>query len=184
MRIVGGEKRGARLSAPKGRELRPTSDRVREALFDILASRISGARFLDLFTGTGAVGIEALSRGAHSVVLVDASAFALRYARRNLEALGLEDRATALRLRLPQDIGLIPIHGGPYDIVFADPPYDFQEYAVLLDELSAHGLVAPEGLVIVEHHAKADLPAAVGGFHHIRTAQYGDTALTFYEQAR
>lgn len=172
--------RGRRLAAPRS-GVRPTQDRVREALFSILAGRVAGAAFLDLFAGTGAVGIEAHSRGAARVVWVESGRRALQYLRRNVADLCgggtvvAADVRGALRRGLP---------GGPFDLVFADPPYGtLDRRERLLDALGGAGVVAGEGLVVVEQAAGEAAPAAASwSLTDERT--YGETCLRFYAREK
>jgi 16S rRNA (guanine(966)-N(2))-methyltransferase RsmD len=177
MRVIAGQARGVRLVAPKGTQIRPTLDRVRESLFNILAPRVEGARFLDLFAGTGANGIEALSRGAAEAIFVDSDAQSLQCVEENLRRTRLEAGARRLRMVLPRE--LAALHG-PFDLIFADPPYRFPEYAELLEGVSARGLLAAGGLLVVEHERRVELPEAVGNLTRTRQARYGDTLLSFY----
>src|SRR5436190_9254717 len=171
MRVVGGELRGRRLAAPPARSaaVRPTADRVREAVFSILAGAVAGARVLDLFCGTGALAIEALSRGAAQATLVDTKPEA---ARRNLESLGLTDRATALRY----DAARFLRRAGPgsFDLVFCDPPYRLADrLAAQLDPLIRAAL-AEGGRVIVETSPESTLPLDLP---LINEGAYGDTLI-------
>ena len=180
MRIIAGKAKGVRLSAPKGFEVRPTLDWVREALFSIIGPRIEGAAFLDLFAGTGANGIEALSRGARLCVFVDNDRRALAAVERNLEAAHLEDLAEIHRLTLPEGLqGLSPPEQG-YDFIFADPPYAIDSYESLLSGIADGSLLAPEGMVIIEHAARIVIKGDNTGLEEFRLAKYGDTALSFF----
>ena len=186
MRIISGSLRSRTLAAPPGLATRPTSDRLRETLFNVLAPRIQGAVFLDLYAGSGAVGIEAFSRGATRVEFVERAPAALKVLRGNLERLGLTAgfrlhaasvgatlrRADAANLNL-----------APYEVVFLDPPYDAaQEYAATLGLLggSAAGLLAPDALIIAEHRRKERLEDSYGSLSRTRLLEQGDAALSFY----
>lgn len=162
---------------PKGVELRPTLDRVRESLFNILGPRLDQARFLDLFAGTGANGIEALSRGAAHATFVDADKRALTAIRRNLSAVRLSSSAVCLKLRLPEGLRALE---GPFDIVFADPPYDFDAHEQLIEGLATYRLVAEHGIFVLEHAQRSDSPESAGTLHRTRQSRYGNTALSFY----
>jgi 16S rRNA (guanine(966)-N(2))-methyltransferase RsmD len=201
MRIIAGSLRSRTLSAPPGLATRPTSDRLRETLFNVLAPRIAGAAFLDLYAGSGAVGIEALSRGAASVTFVERAPAALRVLRTNLARLGL---ATGFRihpgsvgafLRRAADAGPKPerheirercevfFKRGLYEVVFLDPPYDAApEYAVALGLLggASVGLLAPGALVVAEHRRKERLEDSYGSLKRTRLLEQGDAALSFY----
>lgn len=185
MRVIAGTYRSRSLIAPRGLETRPTSDRLRETLFNILAPRLDGCRFVDLYAGTGAVGIEALSRGAAHVWFAENADSALASLRANLAALKiargftLEPRGVGAVL---QRLGKL---GQRIDIVFLDPPYEAEaEYTGTLNFLgSARGreMLAPDALVIAEHSKKAKLAARYGGLEHTRLVKQGDAALSFFE---
>jgi 16S rRNA (guanine966-N2)-methyltransferase len=186
MRITGGTLRSRGLKAPKGAATRPTTDRVREALFGILTSAgaIEGARVLDLYAGTGALALEALSRGASAALLVESAREALGALRANVEALGLEDRARVVAGDVAQAMRRLG-DAGPFDLVFADPPWamvdDGPPIAALAD-LARRGGIAPEGRVVLEHSARTP-PPDIDGLVRLDTRRYGDSALTFYKPA-
>lgn len=180
MRVVAGKVKGKRLESPKGLDIRPTSDRVREALFSILAPRIEGARFLDLFAGTGANGIEALSRGAAWSTFVDSQARALAVVARNLETTSLAGVADRLRLDLPKDLPLLSQRAAPYEVIFADPPYAFSEYGALLEALQHTCLLAKGGVLVVEHDRRVSVRTKSSALTSFRESSYGDTVLSFF----
>ncbi|HUH62965.1 MAG TPA: 16S rRNA (guanine(966)-N(2))-methyltransferase RsmD [Terracidiphilus sp.] len=184
MRIIAGSLRSRRLAAPPGVDTRPTSDRLRETLFNVLAPRIEGAAFLDLYSGSGAVGIEALSRGAARVVFVERAEAALVALRENLARLGLHagvrihagSVSTYLRRGRPES-------SPRFDLAFLDPPYDAaSEYTASLELLggTAAGLLAPGAQVIAEHRRKQPLEDRYGNLSRTRLLQQGDAALSFY----
>lgn len=174
MRVVSGSARGRRLAAPEGADTRPTSDRVREAVFDMLSSMdvIEGAAVLDLFAGSGALGIECLSRGADSAVLVDRHAAAVATIRRNLEVLGEQaGRAKVVRSDAISYAATAP----PFDLVLADPPYDFTQWDDLLELL--HSRV---GVLVAETgFEKGDSPWSPGSrWETVKVRRYGGTLVT------
>jgi 16S rRNA (guanine966-N2)-methyltransferase len=169
MRVIGGEFRSRVLKSLPGVDVRPTPDRLREALFSILAPRIDGLVFTDLYAGTGAVGIEALSRGAARAVFVETNRAAIQVIRANLKSLGLEDRAQVLTRLTPAAFG---------DIVFMDPPYRLErEYTKTLELLG----VNPTELVIVQHDVRLKLGESYGELLRKRELRQGDNVLSFYE---
>jgi 16S rRNA (guanine966-N2)-methyltransferase len=180
MRVIGGKVRGRRLEAPKGERVRPTLDRVRESLFNILMPRLPEARFLDLFAGSGANGIEALSRGATLCTFVDNDDVSLRALRKNLDTTGLGAQARVRRLLLPSGLARLAEEGVAYDLVFADPPYAFEKHDRLLKEVKELGLLADQGLIVLEHSSKTTLPEDLGAVSRVRQTRYGDTSLSFY----
>ena len=171
MRVVGGTARGRRLVTPPGDATRPTTDRVREAVFNALASRdlVVGARVLDLFAGSGAMGVEALSRGAAHATFVDDDARARRAVGQNLATAGLADRAEVVAGKAERFLA----RAGPgFDVAFCDPPYAFAGWDGLLAALAA----LPVGFVVAETAAELDLPA---GWDAVRATRYGRTWVTF-----
>lgn len=181
MRIIAGTHRGRRLHGPRGTALRPTSDRVREAIFSILGSRLPNSRFLDLYAGTGAVGMEAASRGARHVVCVESNREALKLMQRNLSDCGMSNRVRVQGETVKQFLSRREHMGEPYDIVFADPPYAAaQELASLMAGVSPEALFAPDARLVAEHATKAPLPAQLGPCVFLRRYTYGDTALSVF----
>jgi 16S rRNA (guanine966-N2)-methyltransferase len=179
MRVVGGEYRGRKLVAPEGADTRPTAERVREALFDILGSGVEGASFGDLFAGTGAVGIEALSRGASSCIFVESHAKALRCLQRNIELVGATDRSRILSVAASKALGILEEEGSSLDVLFCDPPYADPRWPELLADLGHRPVLAHDGWLVVEHAIKAP-PACPQGLTLRRAYRYGDTGLTIF----
>jgi 16S rRNA (guanine(966)-N(2))-methyltransferase RsmD len=172
MRVIAGEFRSRRLESIPGNATRPTADRVREALFNILQTRIEGASFVDAYAGTGAVGIEALSRGAAHAWFLERDRRALDAIRKNLASLGVERRATILAGKV-----LTTLERCPAGIVFLDPPYDMaDEYTGALEVLGAR----PPALAIAQHSVHLKLKDAYGGLTRTRMVRHGDNALSFY----
>jgi 16S rRNA (guanine(966)-N(2))-methyltransferase RsmD len=172
MRVIAGEFRSRRIESIPGDATRPTADRVREALFNILQTRIEGASFVDAYAGTGAVGIEALSRGAAHAWFLERERRALDTIRKNLAALAIERRATVLAGKV-----LVTLERCPAGIVFLDPPYDqADEYSGALELLGEK----PPALTIAQHSVHLKLKDAYGQLHRTRLVKHGDNALSFY----
>ena len=180
MRIIGGTSRGRRLSGPSGAAIRPTADQVKEALFNILADRIVGARFLDLFAGTGNIGLEALSRGATQATFVESNPTACRLLEANVRRCGFE-RVTEVR-PVPVSRFLKLARGPAYDIVFLDPPYQTQDTQLVLPSLGGNAIIHPHGVVVVEHFHKTHLDDRIGHLALVKTYRYGDTCLSVYQR--
>lgn len=181
MRVIGGTARGRALLAPRGEQVRPTADRVREALFDILRGEVMDARVLDLFAGTGALAIEALSRGARCAVLVDSSRAAADTILRNLACAGVADRARLIardwRAALPQ------MAGERFTLVFLDPPYRMEEaYWQAARALNQRGMLEAGALIVMECDARQEL-AACPPFERVDARRYGQTWLGFFRRA-
>jgi 16S rRNA (guanine966-N2)-methyltransferase len=187
MRVIAGTYRSRILKSLKGLALRPTSDRLRETLFNVLGQAVGGARFLDLFAGTGAVGIEAISRGASDVVFIENHAPAATLIRKNLDSLGVRSGATVLGVDVLRGLEMLAAsrkgRAAPFDFVFLDPPYAAtEEYARVLRFLGAAAFLAPDSIVIAEHRHSFELPARAGALVRYRVLKQGDAALSFYRQ--
>jgi 16S rRNA (guanine966-N2)-methyltransferase len=179
-RIIGGKGKGRRLLAPKGRETRPTASRVRQTLFDVLAPRLPGCRFLDAFAGSGGVGLEALSRGAARVVFVERSPEAVAVLKRNLAALGVPAEAEVHRQDALVALRALADAGRRFDVVYVDPPYEGDLYETVLEQVGRTGLLDPEGRLVAEHFHKRPLPERIAGLERIRSVRVGDHVLSFY----
>ena len=180
MRVIAGSHRGRRLSGPEGTALRPTSDKVRQALFSILGTQVSGGRFLDLYAGSGAVGIEALSRGAAAVTFVESESKAVQLLQNNLRSCQLLDRALVRVGQASVFLERKDWWSGPYDVLFADPPYrDLGELEVLIHAWRP-GLLSERAVMIIEQDSRTDLPALIDHATLVRRYVYGDTTLNLY----
>jgi 16S rRNA (guanine(966)-N(2))-methyltransferase RsmD len=178
LRIIGGSVGGRTLKGPPRTGVRPTSDRVREALFEILQAQ--GApmlRVLDLYAGTGALGIEALSRGAEHCDFVEADAKACEVIRENLNRTRLSDRARLWPLPVAKALARLD---GEYDLVVADPPYEYDRAEKELTEVLERGLLLPGGTLVVEHSQRKQWPSALAGYTQLTSRRYGDTRITLY----
>lgn len=180
LRVITGTLKGQKLKTVKGTNTRPTSDKVKGGLFNILSADIPGARVLDLFAGTGNLGIEALSRGAASVRFIDKSAESISIIKENLKATKQESKAVVM----PGDvlINLKKISGDveKYDIIFMDPPYNKNFIEETLNIIAKNGIIRDNGIIVVERSIKDDVSFKIDGLKHIRDQRYGDTVLTFY----
>ena len=180
MRVIAGSHRGRKLSGPQGTALRPTSDKVREAIFSILGAHVPGGRFLDLYAGTGAVGIEALSRGAAAVTFVESDPTAIQLLRKNLQTCQLFSRAQIQVGRTSAFLDQKDWRDGPYDILFADPPYAAVDEIGVLIHAWRPGLLSEHAAIMIEQDSRATLPALIDHATLTRRYQYGDTALYLY----
>ena len=183
MRIIAGRGKGRRLKSPKGHQTRPTGGRVKQTLFDILAPAVPGCRFLDAFAGGGGIGLEALSRGASRVVMVDQSGPAVEAIRENVRALASAGGDVQV---FHQDarvaLAALADSGVRFDVVYLDPPYDTDLYEPLLDQVGRTGLLEPGALVVAEHFHKRALPQRIGGLALTRSVRVGDHRLAFYRR--
>jgi 16S rRNA (guanine(966)-N(2))-methyltransferase RsmD len=179
MRIIAGEFKGRRLKAPTWDGLRPTSDKLRETLFNILAPRLTDARVLEVFAGSGALGLEALSRGASRVTFVESDRRATALIAMNASLCDAQNRCAIIRGTAPRVLSG-PIDGSPFDVVLLDPPYDYEPLGDVLGLAAAQA--AADGIVVLEHAVRRPPPEA-GGARAVRTVRSGDSALTFYAPA-
>jgi 16S rRNA (guanine966-N2)-methyltransferase len=178
MRVSGGSGRGRRLKVPAGDRVRPTSDKVKQALFNILGAKVEGAVFLDLFAGTGSIGIEALSRGAGRTVFIDDARRSLDAVRHNIEQAGFGELAQVTASKAETFVRKALDR---FDIVYVDPPYT-TEIKPLLELISGSGLLAPGAVVVAEHFKKQPSVKAAGMLVLYRETVYGDTVLAFYRE--
>ena len=177
MRIIAGECKGRRLDAPTWDGLRPTSDKLRETLFNIIAPRVEGARVLDVFAGTGALGLESLSRRAAHAVFIERDRRAAALIAANAERCGVSDRCVIIR-DTAERVLRNQIAGEPFDLVMLDPPYAYAALAEVIHAAAKH--LAPEGLLILEHATRRTLPT-IDGVQLMRTVRSGDSSLTMFE---
>ena len=178
MRVTSGTAKGTHLRAPRA-GVRPTSDRVKEALFNALAPRLADARVLDLFAGTGALGIEALSRGAARAVFIERDPRTVGAIRRNLAAAHVDDRAEVRRGSVPAALDGLEREGAAFDLIVLDPPYGQELPARTLRRLADSPLLASGGTIAAEGHWRDD-PGEIPGLRRVRDARYGETGLWFY----
>ncbi len=178
MRIISGEFGGRRLAAPKGSQTRPTAERVRESLFSILGTPPTPCRVLDLFAGAGTLGFEAISRGATQIVFVELSKRATTVLRKNIESLGLKDRAKIIRA--PVERALERFRGEKFDWIFADPPYASEHANVALSLLDQSELLAVGGIIVIEHDRRRQTAQRYGSLVRTEQRTYGDTELSLY----
>ncbi len=182
MRVIGGHARGRRLKVPKGRNLRPTSARVKEALFNILPHDLSGAKVLDLFAGTGNVTIEALSRGAAEAILIDSSKESGKVIRENLRRLRLADRTKVWIVPVIRAVKLLAHRGETFDLIFLDPPYEQRWVATTVKAIAEGALLRRTGVLIAEHSLREELQSRYGGLVLVDQRRYGSTLLAFFKQ--
>jgi len=187
MRVIAGIYRSRILKSLKGLALRPTSDRLRETLFNVLAPNLARSRFVDLFAGTGAIGIEALSRGAAEVVFIENHPPAATLIRRNLESLDIRSGATVLAVDTLRGLAMLASRKKQaepgFDYIFLDPPYAAaEEYARVLEFLGSATLLAPGAIVVAEHRRNFDLCEEAGILRRFRVLRQGEAALSFYRR--
>ena len=180
MRVIGGIARGRRIRAPRGRQTRPTSDYLREVLFDLLTQQVSGRTFLDLYAGTGAVGIEALSRGAARAVFVESARSALAMLRQNLEVFGFLDRSEVVPMEVLQFLRRAASESRRFDLIFLDPPYQRVDAAAALVSIVSTGLLAPEGIAVLERSIQASPIPTPDALVRVREVRHGDSILQLY----
>lgn len=179
MRIVGGEARSRQIKAPEGQDTRPTLDRVRENVFNILQRQVRGAVTLDLFAGSGAMSLEAVSRGAQRAVLVDHNRRAVQVEKENIAALRFEDRTRVLPMDWQAAVRLLGGEGMKFDLVFLDPPYAMHDMTGVMQAIAP--LLAPGATVVLEHEAKV-MPSTAEGYEMVDSRRYGYAGVSFFRR--
>lgn len=182
MRIVAGSARGRALAGPRpgSAHIRPTADRVRETLFNVLGQWLEGQVVLDLYAGTGALALEALSRGASRAVLVDQDREALALCRSNARSLGFEPQAEVLAQPVERAVKLLAQRGERFDLIFADPPYAARQVERVLEQVVGEGLLAAAGTLVVEHDRREPAPQEQAGLRRVDQRRFGDTLVSLY----
>ena len=184
MRVIAGKYRSRPIKGPAAQRLRPTSDRLRETLFNVLGPSVEDSLFIDLFAGTGAVGIEAISRGARETIFVESSAKAARLIRENLKSLDILAAAELIEAPALRGLERMASRRLLADFIFLDPPYEkTADYEEVLEFLDTSHLIAPRGIVIVEHYWKTELPEFLTRLECSRQLEQGDAILSFYSLA-
>lgn len=180
LRVIGGTARGVPLKSPDTKNTRPTLDRTKESLFNILMPYISDARVLDLFSGSGSLGIESLSRGAKEAVFIDNSKRCRDIIVENLKKTRMEERSTVIALDVFKAIKLLSNKNTKFDIIFLDPPYNMNFIAKTIQNIDEFDIIAEEGILACEHHVNEQAPERVGRLTKVRIKEYGETQYSFY----
>ncbi len=181
MRVIAGAYKGRRLTAPSGMATRPTADRIKESIFNILAGDIIKKRVLDLFAGTGALGIEALSRGASFAVFVDKQKAALAAIQKNIRNIGLKDRTRIVKGDLLRNIRLLQSYTQPFDLVFMDPPYEINALNPVLSLLVISGVLSQDARIVVEHSIQESVEPVPEGLILTDQRQFGKILVSFVD---
>jgi 16S rRNA (guanine966-N2)-methyltransferase len=181
LRVIAGELKGRKLQKLEGINIRPTSDRVKESLFNILGTRVFDSEFLDLFAGSGGIGIEAYSRGAAKIVFIDESIKSIQVLKGNLEQLKVSQRIEVYNTDYIHALHKLSQEGRGFDIIFVDPPYlkGFAQNALV--HISQEGILKEEGLLVIEHDLEDSMPETAGKLRLGRQKKYGNTMLSFYQ---
>ena len=182
MKIIAGNHKGRKLASLPGKTTRPTSGKVREAIFSIVADRIEDAAILDLFAGTGAFGLEAISRGASHAVFIDSDRKGIEVIRKNITACGENDRSTVLAADVAGGLRRLALSGGTFDLVFMDPPYNRQAVQPALESLAASGILARGAIVAIEHDKNEKIPEDIVDMEVTDRRKYGKTLVTFMKR--
>ncbi|OPH61667.1 16S rRNA (guanine(966)-N(2))-methyltransferase RsmD [Paenibacillus ferrarius] len=180
MRVISGTAKGRSLKAVPGTSTRPTTDKVKEAIFSMIGPYFEGGQVLDLFAGTGGLGIEALSRGMDKAVFIDIEKKSIDTIQHNLQTAGLKDQAEIYRTDATRALKALAKREQQFELVFLDPPYKMKLIAELISAMEEQAIVVPNATIVVEHDAKDILPEVIGNFNQQRRADYGDTAVTIY----
>jgi 16S rRNA (guanine(966)-N(2))-methyltransferase RsmD len=183
MRIISGIAKGKRLYVPRGGDIRPTADRIKESVFDILGQRLQGRRVLDLFSGTGNLGLEALSRGAEQATFVEASKPAIEALTRNITNCGFDPCASVLAMSVSRALPLLAGQGQSFELIFADPPYGRGWVDKTIRGILTHKILSREGMAVIEHDLHEQSGAGPTGLSLLRQEKYGQTWVSFLEFA-
>jgi 16S rRNA (guanine966-N2)-methyltransferase len=181
LRVIAGTCKGRRLVSVPGHSTRPTRDNVKESIFNIIGPFFDGGNVLDAYAGTGALAIEALSRGMDSATLIDIEPLSLKTIRQNVTACGFLSACRIYRNDAKKAIPLLAKQSFRYDLVFLDPPYRYDVIPEMITLLQHHQLLEPNATIVAEHDANVELDAVIGDCRQFRRAEYGDTAVTFYQ---
>lgn len=180
MRVISGSARGRTLKAVPGMGTRPTTDKVKEALFSMIGPYFDGGTLLDLFAGTGGLGIEALSRGMDKAVFVDLEYKSIEVVRSNLKAAGFEDKAEVYKNDAERALKALAKREAAFDLVFLDPPYRLKNVDKLMETMDSLKLLKPEATIVVEYDSSFEYPDSFGPFKEVRKAKYGEAAVSIY----
>lgn len=181
MRVISGKVRGLKLDTPKNEDVRPTTDRVKESLFNIISPYIIDSNVLDLFAGTGSLGIECLSRGASYATFVDVSKESIKIVKSNIEKARVENESTILNMDFKSAIKRLRLQNKKFDIIFMDPPYYKNMFIDAISNIDSADLLSQDGIIVVEHDKQDKFEDKIGRLEKIRDKKYGNTTLTFYK---
>lgn len=181
MRVISGKVRGLKLNAPKNDDVRPTTDRVKESLFNMINSYMMESDILDLFAGTGSLGIECLSRGANKCVFVDSSKDSIAIVKSNVKKARVENESVILNSDFKSAIKSLSLKNQQFDVIFMDPPYYKNMFSDALTAVDSNNLLKEDGIIIVEHDTKDKFPDSIGRLYKSRDKKYGNTTITFYK---
>lgn len=181
MRVISGKVRGLKLDTPKNEDVRPTTDRVKESLFNIINQYVMDSNVLDLFAGTGSLGIECLSRGALSATFVDVSKDSINIVKSNVKKSRFENESTILNIDFKSAIDRLKVQNKKFDIIFMDPPYYKNMFIDALSAIDDANLLDEDGIIVVEHDTKDKFVDNIGRLEKTKEKKYGNTTLTFYK---
>ncbi|WP_290687084.1 16S rRNA (guanine(966)-N(2))-methyltransferase RsmD [Intestinibacter sp.] len=181
LRVISGKARGLKLNTPKNQDVRPTTDRVKESLFNIINFDIMDSNVLDLFAGTGSLGIECLSRGANKCVFVDKSKESMSIVKSNIKKARVENESITMNIDFKSAILSLGNKGEKFNIIFMDPPYYKNMFEDALSMVDQNNLLEEDGVIVVEHDTKDSFPENIGRLYKSRDKKYGKTTLTFYK---
>ncbi|MGL4913795.1 MAG: 16S rRNA (guanine(966)-N(2))-methyltransferase RsmD [Romboutsia sp.] len=181
MRVISGKVRGLKLNTPKNEDVRPTTDRVKESLFNMINQYIMESNVLDLFAGTGSLGIECLSRGAKKCTFVDISQESIELTKSNIKKARVENESIILKSDFKDAIGKLKLQGNKFDVIFMDPPYYKNMFIDALEKIDNAELLDEEGIIVIEHDSKEDFPENIGRLEKYKSKKYGSTTITFYK---
>ncbi|MGL5695053.1 MAG: 16S rRNA (guanine(966)-N(2))-methyltransferase RsmD [Peptostreptococcaceae bacterium] len=181
MRVISGKARGLKLDTPKNQDVRPTTDRVKESLFNMINPYIRESNILDLFAGTGSLGIECLSRGAKKCVFIDKSKDSIKIVNSNVKKARVENESTVLNVDFKEAVKRLSAKNEKFDVIFMDPPYYENMFIECLKSIDELNLLVQDGIIVVEHDTKEKFDDSIGNLYKSREKKYGNTTITFYK---
>lgn len=181
MRVISGKARGLKLNTPKNQDVRPTTDRVKESLFNIINSYIIDSKILDLFAGSGSLGIECLSRGASKCIFVDISKESIDLVKSNVKKARVENESIIINADFKDAVKKLQVQKEKFDVIFMDPPYYKDMFVSALEGIDNADLLDEDGIIIIEHDTKDTFPNNIGRLEKDKSKKYGSTTLTFYK---
>lgn len=181
MRVISGKVRGLKLNSPKNEDVRPTTDRVKESLFNIINQYVIDSKVLDLFAGTGSLGIECLSRGAKECVFVDLSKESINIVKSNIKKARVENESIVINADFKEAINKLKGQNSRFDIIFMDPPYYKDLFIESLEKIDEADLLDEDGIIVIEHDSKDEFPENISRLEKTKSKKYGNTTLTFYK---
>lgn len=182
MRVITGIAKGKKLTTPKDNRIRPTTDRIKESLFNIISPYLMNCNFLDCFSGTGSMGIEAISRGANISYFIDNHRESIQIINKNIKDVGFDSKSEVLSMDVREGLKFLSLRNMQFDVIFMDPPYQIDIINKIINDIFNYNLLTTKGIIVAEHDKKVILDEFIGDYHIRKSRAYGKTSLTIYER--